>query len=69
METIRKTKTSDAQKRASQKYDKENMKMISVNLKKEVFESLEKGIAKSETNRNKFVTTAILEKLERDGLL
>ena len=68
METIQK-KTSEAQTRANKKYSDKNMKMISVNLNKDVFELLEAGVLKSGINRNKYVTTAILEKLERDGFL
>ena len=45
------------------------MKMISVNLNRDVFELLEAGVLKSGINRNKYVTTAIIEKLERDGFL
>ena len=68
METIQK-KTSAAQTRANKKYSDKNMKMISVNLNKDVFELLEAGVLKSGINRNKYVTTAILEKLERDGFI
>ena len=68
METIQK-KTSAAQTRANKKYSDKNMKMISVNLNKDVFELLEAGVLKSGINRNKYVTTAILEKLEKDGFL
>ena len=68
METIQK-KTSEAQTRANKKYSDKNMKMISVNLNKDVFELLEAGVLKSGINRNKYVTTAILEKLKRDGFL
>ena len=68
METIQK-KTSAAQTRANKKYSDKNMKMISVNLNKDVFELLEAGVLKSGINRNKYVTTAILEKLKRDGFL
>ena len=68
METIQK-KTSEARTRANKKYAEKNMKMISVNLNKDVFEMLESGVLKSGINRNKYVTTAILEKLERDGFL
>ena len=68
METIQK-KTSEAQTRANKKYSDKNMKMISVNLNKDVFELLDAGVLKSGINRNKYVTTAILEKLERDGFL
>ena len=68
METIQK-KTSEAKTRANKNYSDKNMKMISVNLNKDVFELLEAGVLKSGINRNKYVTTAILEKLERDGFL
>ena len=68
METIQK-KTSAAQTRANKKYSDKNMKMISVNLNKDVFELLEAGVLKSGINRNKYVTTAILEKLEKDGFI
>ena len=68
METIQK-KTSEAQTRANKKYSDKNMKMISVNLNKDVFELLEAGVLKSGINRNKYVTTAIMEKLKRDGFL
>ena len=68
METIQK-KTSEAQTRANKKYSDKNMKMISVNLNKDVFELLEAGVLKSGINRNKYVTTAILEKLGKDGFI
>ena len=68
METIQK-KTSEAQTRANKKYSDKNMKMISVNLNKDVFELLEAGVLKSGINRNKYVTTAILEELKREGFL
>ena len=68
METIQK-KTSEDQTRTNKKYSDKNMKMISVNLNKDVFELLEAGVLKSGINRNKYVTTAILEKLEHDGYL
>ena len=68
METIQK-KTSAAQTRANKKYSDKNMKMISVNLNKDVFELLEAGVLKSGINRNKYVTTAILEKLGKDGFI
>lgn len=68
MKTIQK-KTSAAQERANKKYHEKHMKMISVNLNKNVFEILEAGVLKSGLNRNKYVTTAILEKLEKDGFV
>ena len=45
------------------------MKMISVNLNKDIFKLLEAGVLKSGINRNKYVTTAIMEKLEKDGFV
>lgn len=68
METIQK-KTSEAQTRANKKYSEKNMKMISVNLNKDIFKLLEAGVLKSGINRNKYVTTAIMEKLEKDGFV
>ena len=68
METIQK-KTREAQTRANKKYSEKNMKMISVNLNKEIFKLLEAGVLKSGINRNKYVTTAIMEKLEKDGFV
>lgn len=68
MKTIQK-KTSEAQTRANKKYSEKNMKMISVNLNREVFELLEAGVLKSGINRNKYVTIAILERLEKDGFV
>ena len=68
MEAIQK-KTSEARTRANKKYAEKNMKMISVNLNKDIFKLLEAGVLKSGINRNKYVTTAILEKLEKDGFI
>ena len=51
------------------KKTEKNMKMISVNLNKETFEMLESGVIKSGINRNKYVTTAIIEKLKKDGFV
>ena len=68
MEAIQK-KTSEARTRANKKYAEKNMKMISVNLNKDIFKLLEAGVLKSGINRNKYVTTAIMEKLEKDGFV
>ena len=68
METIQK-KTSEAQTRANKKYSEKEMKMYSVNVRKEVSARLEMAVQKSGVNRNKWITTAILEKLEREGFL
>ncbi len=54
------------------KYDALNMKTFSVKIRLELNEQLEKHIANlkmddKSANRNRFVTEAILEKLERDS--
>lgn len=43
------------------------VQMYSVNVRKEVSERLEIAVQKSGMNRNKWITIAILEKMERDG--
>lgn len=51
------------------KYDAENMKAYTVKYQKGIYELVEKAMADSEMNRNKWTTQAIIEKLERDGYL
>lgn len=51
------------------KYDAENMKQYSVKYPIEIYKMVEKAMADSGMNRNKWTTTAILEKLERDGYI
>lgn len=49
------------------KYDAEHMKQYTVKYPIEIYERLEKALAESGMNRNKWTTQAIIEKLERDG--
>lgn len=51
------------------KYDAENMKAYTVKYQKGIYELVEKAMADSEMNRNKWTTQAIIEKLEKDGYL
>ena len=45
------------------------MKQYSVKYPIRIYEAVEKAMADSGMNRNKWTTTAIVEKLERDGYL
>lgn len=51
------------------KYDAKNMKQYSVKYPIEIYKTVEKAITDSGMNRNKWTTTAIIEKLERDGYI
>lgn len=51
------------------KYDAENMKQYSVKYPLWIYEMVEKAMVDSGMNRNKWTTTAIVEKLERDGYI
>lgn len=51
------------------KYDAENMKQYNVKYPIEIYKAVEKAMADTGMNRNKWTTTAILEKLKRDGYI
>lgn len=51
------------------KYDAENMKQYSVKYPIAIYQAVEKAMAESGMNRNRWTTTAIVEKLERDGYI
>lgn len=51
------------------KYDAENMKQYSVKYPIEIYRAVEKAVADTGMNRNRWTTTAIVEKLERDGYI
>ncbi len=51
------------------KYDAKNMKQYSVKYPIEIYRAVEKAMADTGINRNKWTTTAIVEKLERDGYI
>lgn len=58
---------SKKQRLYNDKYDKENMIAYTVKYKKELYNRVEKAIEQTGSNRNKWTTQAIIEKLERDG--
>lgn len=51
------------------KYDAENMKQYSVKYPIEIYKLVEKAFHDTGMNRNRWTTTAIVEKLERDGYI
>lgn len=51
------------------KYDAKNMKQYSVKYPIDIYKMVEKAMADTGMNRNRWTTTAIVEKLERDGYL
>ena len=51
------------------KYDAENMKQYSVKYPIEIYKMVEKAMVDTGMNRNRWTTTAIIEKLERDGYI
>lgn len=51
------------------KYDATHMKQYSVKYSIDIYERVEKAMSDSGMNRNKWTTTAIIEKLTRDGYM
>lgn len=60
---------NEAKRKANDKYDKENMIAYTVKYQKSIYEAVEKAMADTGMNRNRWTTTAIMEKLERDGYI
>lgn len=60
---------NEAKRKANDKYDKENMIAYTVKYQKSIYEAVEKAVSDTGMNRNKWTTTAIVEKLERDGYI
>ena len=60
---------SEKQRRYNDKYDAENMIAYTVKYQRSIYDAVEKAMEKSGMNRNKWTTTAIMEKLERDGYI
>ena len=60
---------NEAKRKANDKYDKENMVAYTVKYQKSIYEAVEKAMVDSGMNRNRWTTTAIVEKLERDGYI
>ena len=60
---------NEAKRKANDKYDKENMVAYTVKYQKSIYEMVEKAMTDTGMNRNRWTTTAIIEKLERDGYI
>lgn len=60
---------NEAKRKANNKYDTKNMIAYTVKYQKSIYESVEKAMADTGMNRNRWTTTAIVEKLKRDGYL
>ena len=60
---------NEAKRKANDKYDKEHMIAYTVKYQKSIYEVVEKAMSDSGMNRNRWTTTAIVEKLERDGYI
>ena len=60
---------NESKRKANDKYDKQNMVAYTVKYQKSIYEAVEKAMADTSMNRNKWTTTAIVEKLERDGYI
>lgn len=60
---------NDAKRKANDKYDAQNMVAYTVKYQKSIYQAVEKAMAESGMNRNRWTTTAIVEKLERDGYI
>lgn len=63
-------KKYESQKRAKQRYDKDNLKYFSLCVKLPLYSLLEKILSENSAykNRNEFIISAIKEKIVRDGL-
>lgn len=61
-----KIKTSEAQRRANDKYNKANMKLYSVNMPIKLHEEMMKEVERIGTNRNAYTISAIKEKLAKN---
>lgn len=60
---------NEAKRKANDKYDKKNMIVYTVKYQKSIYEAVEKAMSDTGMNRNRWTTTAIVEKLERDGYI
>ena len=60
---------NEKQRAYNDKYDAQNMVAYTVKYQKTIYEMVEKAMTDTGMNRNKWTTTAIMEKLERDGYI
>lgn len=59
-------KTSEAQRRASDKYDAEHIKRLSLAMNVEEFERMEEHLKNTGQKRNRFIRDSIAEKIDRE---
>lgn len=71
LEAVRKKKTSDAQLRANDKYNKKNTTTYTVRMNNQLYSILEKAFSENKEYNNKmgYTIQAIKEKLIKDGYL
>mgnify|MGYP002511070754 CR=1 FL=1 len=60
---------NEKQRAYNDKYDAQNMVAYTVKYQKSIYEMVEKAMTDTGMNRNRWTTTAIVEKLERDGYI
>ena len=58
---------SQAKIKTNDKWDKENMKVISVKMTKKFAENIDMAVEYTQTSRNAYIKNAIKEALKRDG--
>lgn len=67
MDKDRERKTSEAQRRANEKYDAEHIKRLSLMMPISEFDIMEEHIKSVGENRNRFIRKAISEKITHDN--
>lgn len=60
---------NEKQRAYNDKYDAQNMVAYTVKYQKSIYEMVEKAMVDCGMNRNKWTTTAIVEKLKREGYM
>ena len=58
---------SQAKRKANDKWDKENMKVISVKMTKKFADNIDIAVKNTQTSRNAYIKNAIKEALIKDG--
>lgn len=60
---------NEAKRKSNDRYDRKNMIAYTIKYRKSIYAQVEKAMVDSGMNRNKWTTTAIVEKLKRDGYM
>lgn len=60
---------SEKKKISNKKYDDLHMTTFSVKLNNKIHDKLQLAVKNAQTNRNAYVTSAIIEALKRDGFM